>query len=106
MPFLTFYVTHPDEITARRISQLMVEQRLAACANVFPIASIYWWEGAVQTGDEWVSVLKTSTRLEWELEKAITQAHPYDVPCLLRFEVRANQAYEQWINESVIDPNE
>ncbi len=100
MAFLVFYVTHPDEGTARRIAQQMVEQRLAACANVFPITSVYRWQGAVQNEGEWVSVLKTSLEREGDLERALCAVHPYEVPCLLRYEVRANEAYERWIRES------
>ena len=97
MPFLVFYVTHPDEATAQRISGAMVEQRLAACANIFPIQSAYWWEGAVQQEGEWVSILKTRPELENALEQAILEIHPYTTPCILRFEVRANASYEKWV---------
>lgn len=98
--FLIFYVTYPDEATARRISDSLVEQRLAACANVFPISSAYWWQGAVQHEGEWVSILKTRPALESELEKAILESHPYETPCITRWEARANAAYEKWIEES------
>lgn len=100
MAFLLFYVTHPDEATARQIATQMVERRLAACANIFPISSAYWWNGAVQQENEWVSVLKTRPELEMRLEETIKQIHPYEVPCILRFEVRANADYERWILDS------
>ncbi len=100
MPFLIFYVTHPDEATARRISESLVAQRLAACANIFPIQSAYWWEGAVQREGEWVSILKTRIALENLLEKAIMEIHPYETPCVMRLEARANGAYEKWIEAS------
>ncbi|MEQ1745526.1 MAG: divalent-cation tolerance protein CutA [Saprospiraceae bacterium] len=100
MAFLIFYVTHPDEATARRIGTQLVEERLAACANVFPVSSAYWWDGAVQQDNEWVSVLKTRTELEAALEAAILRIHPYDVPCILRFEACANTGYEQWIRDA------
>lgn len=97
MAFLLFYVTHPDEETARRIAGEVVQMRLAACSNIFPISSTYWWEGAVQQENEWVSILKTRLELEQILEAAIRERHPYDVPCILRHEVRANADYEHWI---------
>ncbi|MFN0213176.1 MAG: divalent-cation tolerance protein CutA [Saprospiraceae bacterium] len=97
MPFLVFYITYPDEATARSISESLVIQRLAACANVFPIQSVYWWEGAVQKEGEWVSILKTHLGQEDTLEKAIAALHPYEVPCIMRFEARANAAYERWV---------
>lgn len=97
MAFLLFYVTHPDEETAKQIAGRMVQERLAACANIFPVGSAYWWQGAVQQENEWVSILKTRLELEQELEAAIRELHPYDVPCILRYEVRANADYEAWI---------
>jgi periplasmic divalent cation tolerance protein len=100
MAFLTFCITHPDEATAQRIGAEMVSRRLAACANIFPVKSAYWWEGAMQQDSEWVSVLKTRTGLEEMLEAAITAIHPYETPCILRLEVRANRAYEDWITAS------
>jgi periplasmic divalent cation tolerance protein len=97
MAFLLFYVTHSDEAAARRVSEHLVNERLAACANIFPITSAYWWQGAVQHEGEWVSVLKTRLDLEEKLEAEIQKIHPYETPCILRFEVRANEAYEDWI---------
>jgi periplasmic divalent cation tolerance protein len=102
MAFLLFYITHPDEETARRIAGQLVQERLAACANIFPIQSAYWWDGALQKENEWVSLLKTRIGLEDTLESAIRRLHPYDTPCILRYEVRANADYEQWILDATI----
>ncbi|MDX1911773.1 MAG: divalent-cation tolerance protein CutA [Saprospiraceae bacterium] len=97
MAFLVFYVPCPDESTARRIAGQVVERRLAACANLFPMQSLYWWEEALQHDNEWVALLKTPPALEQRLEQALLELHPYETPCLLRYEVRANPAYEDWI---------
>lgn len=98
--FLVFYITHPDEAAAKHIADTLLERRLIACANVFPIQSAYWWEGDVQREGEWVSLLKTRSDLELALEAAVRALHPYEVPCIMRYEVRANAEYEQWIVES------
>ena len=84
MPYLLFYVTHPDEATARRIADAVLDRRLAACANVFPITSAYRWQGAVQHEDEWVTILKTRPELETRLEATVLELHPYEVPCVMR----------------------
>ncbi|MBN8680562.1 MAG: divalent-cation tolerance protein CutA [Chitinophagales bacterium] len=102
MPFLLFYTTYPNEATARQIANKLVERKLAACANIFPITSAYWWQGAVQQEGEWVSLLKTRLELETALEKAVQELHPYEVPCIMRLEVRANEAYEKWVEESTV----
>lgn len=101
--FLLFYLTHPDEATARRIGQQLVQERLAACANYFPIQSMYWWEGQVAAEGEWVSLLKTATKRGEALEKRAEELHPYEVPCILQVTVKANEAYEKWIEESTME---
>ena len=54
------YVTAADRAQALSLGRSLVEERLAACANVLePMTSIYWWDGAVQTGHEAVLILKT-----------------------------------------------
>jgi periplasmic divalent cation tolerance protein len=97
MPFLVFYVPCPDETTARQLADQILQQRLAACANLFPIQSVYWWDQNLQQEGEWVALFKTTLALEQTLEQALTTLHPYQTPCLLRYEVRANRAYEDWI---------
>lgn len=103
MAFLLFYITHPDETTARRVAKHLVQERLVACANVFPVSSAYWWQGAVQHENEWVSVVKTRLALEKRVEAEVQKIHPYEVPCVLRFEVRANEAYENWIVAETVE---
>jgi len=102
MAFIILYVTHPSEEEARRISDAVVSARLTACANVFPIQSAYWWDGQIETGQEWVSLLKTAPHLQQQIQEMIERLHPYKTPCIMRWEVNANEAYENWILASVL----
>ncbi|MCB0525509.1 MAG: divalent-cation tolerance protein CutA [Lewinellaceae bacterium] len=97
--FLVFYVTFPNESAARQISDQLIELKLIACANIFPIQSVYWWENEIVSEGEWVAILKTRLLLEAQVEKKIEELHSYEVPCILRYQVRANKAYCQWIVE-------
>ncbi|MEM9916930.1 MAG: divalent-cation tolerance protein CutA [Bacteroidota bacterium] len=98
---MSVYITHPTESAAKKITSFLIERRVIACANLFPITSAYWWKGVVQNDKEWVSIVKT-THERWEaLEKAVVEVHPYDVPCIIRTTVDANQAYEDWIRSCV-----
>lgn len=94
---LVFYVIHPDEETASRIAGSLTADRLIACANIFPVKSMYEWEGAPVRDSEWVSILKTGIGRENEVENAIVGQHPYTVPCIIRYEARVNAAYADWI---------
>ncbi len=101
MRFAMVYITHADETAAQRLCAHLLEQRLIACANIFPIISAYWWQGAIQNDGEWVSIVKTTLE-KWDtLKDVVAQLHPYQTPCIIKIEVESNAAYEQWIHDSV-----
>jgi periplasmic divalent cation tolerance protein len=104
MPFLMFYITHADEKHAADLCHQLLENRLIACANLFPVRSAFWWNGALENEQEWVSVVKTTVALKEALEKEILRVHPYEVPCITCWEVSANKSYEDWIESSVVIP--
>ena len=101
MSFALLYITHPSEAEAKRVSQHLLEQQLIACANIFPITSAYWWQGAIQNEQEWVSIVKTTLENYERVKNEVEKVHTYKVPCILKIEVEANRVYEQWIRESV-----
>jgi periplasmic divalent cation tolerance protein len=94
------YITHPDEQTAKAISNTLIEEGLVACANIFSISSSFIWEGKYNDEDEYVSLLKSRPELGDAIERRVYELHPYDVPCILRLGGRANEAYEEWIRDN------
>ncbi|HLF65561.1 MAG TPA: divalent-cation tolerance protein CutA [Saprospiraceae bacterium] len=97
MSFNIVYITFGSEADAQRISTQLIEERLAACANIFPIKSLYWWRDVIQSEDEWVVIVKTTTELWPVLKSRVEELHPYEVPCIMKIEVEANEKYEEWI---------
>lgn len=101
MSFILIYITHADENEAAKIANLLVEEKYVACANMFPITSAYWWNDAIENEKEWVSIVKTIPE-NWEAVKTkVAEIHPYEVPCIMKINVEANEKYEQWILNSV-----
>jgi periplasmic divalent cation tolerance protein len=93
------YMTAPDADEARRIAEVLVSERLIACANILgAMQSVYWWDGAVQQGDEVSILLKTRDAL---VEKVIARAaelHSYDCPCLVVLDTAGGHApFLDWI---------
>ncbi|WP_117214756.1 divalent-cation tolerance protein CutA [Allorhizocola rhizosphaerae] len=78
-----------------------VRARVAACAQVIgPITSTYWWQGAMESAQEWQIVFKTTTGRYAELEAHIRTRHGYDVPEILCTPVTGgNPAYLAWVTE-------
>ncbi|HEX6510028.1 MAG TPA: divalent-cation tolerance protein CutA [Chloroflexota bacterium] len=84
---------------AQKIADSLVHARLAGCVQVIgPIVSTYWWEGHVQTAEEWLCLAKTREDRYTEIEEAITQMHPYDLPEILALPVVAGSVqYLTWL---------
>ncbi len=91
--------TVPDEQTARRIAEALVEARLAACVTALPKAtSVYRWQGAIERSDEVQLLIKTELARYNPLEAKLRELHPYDVPELLALPVVAGFAdYVDWV---------
>ena len=81
----------------------LVRARLAACVQVIgPIASTYRWEGAVETAEEHLLLVKTTAAAFPRLRDELVERHPYDVPEILAMPVvDGHPAYLDWIAESV-----
>ena len=92
---LTTTVDRQD--AARRLAHGLVEQGLAACAQVSsPLASVYRWRGTVEEAREWAVVVKTTReRLDAALAW-LEREHPYEVPELVWWEIAAAPAYHDW----------
>jgi periplasmic divalent cation tolerance protein len=93
------YVTASSKEEAACVGREIVEQRLAACANVLDgMQSIYWWDGAVQEANEAVLILKTKESTLQELMETIRRLHSYECPCIVAIPISAgNPDYLQWI---------
>ncbi|MEM3267785.1 MAG: divalent-cation tolerance protein CutA, partial [Conexivisphaerales archaeon] len=101
--FIEVTTTVSTEEEAYKMTRSIVENRLAACGQVIgPIASIYWWQGSIEKGKEWLCVFKTSKDSYDHLEKAIKDLHSYKVPQILSFEIREGyKDYLKWVNSSI-----
>jgi len=95
--------TAPDSEVARALATRIVEERLAACANVVPgVTSIYWWEGTVQQEGEVMVVFKTTAERLDALRDRVLELHPYEVPEVIAFPVaEGSKDYVSWVAREV-----
>ena len=93
------FVTAPDAEAAARLGRQLVDERLAACANIVPsIRSIYRFEGVVHDESEALIILKTGADRVAALQARIDEVHPYDVPEALAVAVESGPAgYLGWL---------
>jgi len=98
---IVVFVTTSSEEEATRISRILVEAGLVACANVLPrVRSIFRWEGKVTEEQESLMVLKTQSSRFKELATTIKGVHSYSVPEIIAIPVVQGSAeYLSWIRD-------
>jgi len=103
---IVVFVTAASPEDAERIGRAVVEDRLAACANVVPaVASTYWWQGAVEQAGEALLILKTCQDLLEPLRRRVRSLHSYTVPEVIALPVVGGDPdYLRWIDDSVRAP--
>ncbi len=96
---IVVYTTFPNESDARKIGQELVEEKLAACVNLFPgMPSVYRWQGNIECGNETAMLVKTRKDLRQQVLAALEARHPYSVPALVVFEPQyVAVPYLEWL---------
>ena len=93
------YITCKDIDEAKKISRHLIEKKLVACANIFPINNIYPWKNEIKEDNEVVVLLKTNNNYE-DIETEIKKLHSYKVPAIYSWTVdKINKDYLNWINK-------
>jgi len=97
----TAYITAPVDAAAD-LARTLVQDRLAACVNRVDCDSVYRWEGEVHEDDEVILLAKTTEEAYPALEARVAERHPYDVPCIERFdEDDVLDAFGAWREDAV-----
>ena len=98
-PCIQVTTTTKTREEAQTIARCLVEQKLAACAQISgPITSIYRWQGEVETAEEWLCLLKTQKALYEELERAVISLHSYETPEIIAVEIiEGSRDYLSWL---------
>jgi periplasmic divalent cation tolerance protein len=93
------YTTYPSLVEAERAGRSLVERRLCACVNILPaMVSYYWWQGAIERGDEVVMIIKTRAALAEAVRAAVKEMHSYATPAVLVIPVESvDPDYQAWI---------
>ncbi len=95
------YITCKGRKEAEKISHHLVRKRLIACANIFPIQSMYWWNYKIANEKEYAILAKTSSKNFKKAAVEIKRLHSYQIPCILKINAAANKDYENWANKEM-----
>lgn len=90
------YITCKDSQEAKKISVHLLRKRLIACANIFPIKSMYWWNNKIVNYNENVIIAKTSNKNFKNVVSEVKKLHSYEIPCILKINASSNKEHGQW----------
>lgn len=97
----TAYITAPPDVGAE-LADLLVEERLAACVNLVECRSTYRWDDEVHRDPEAILLAKTTEARFEDLVDRVEAEHPYDVPCIERFdEAQLLPRFARWRDDAV-----
>jgi periplasmic divalent cation tolerance protein len=99
--FCFVYVTCPNKKTALLLTQLLLQNHLAACVNIVPsVESHYWWTGKIEKSKEVMLIAKTRQSNFTHLVRLVNKAHPYDVPEIVALPVvKGSAPYLNWLKK-------
>jgi periplasmic divalent cation tolerance protein len=98
---ILIYSTFGNKKGTERIGERLVQKKLAACVNIFPISSIYRWQGKIVKDKEFAMIIKTKKTNFRMIERFISENHGYKTPCVIEIPIaRAARKYLEWLNPS------
>lgn len=95
------YITCKNKAEAKKISLALLKKRLIACSNIFPIASMYWWNKKIINDKEYVILAKTTEKNYKKIEKEVKKIHSYKIPAIIKINAKTNKDYEKWVKKEV-----
>jgi periplasmic divalent cation tolerance protein len=96
-------VTCANKEEAQKISRALVENKLAACVNILSgVESSFWWEGKVDSAQEFLLVAKSRGELFEKISGLVKSLHSYEVPEIIALPVTdGHKPYLKWIDDSL-----
>src|SRR5687768_16891934 len=93
-------LTNVPPAQADSIARTLVEERLVACINAYPVRSTYRWQGQLEIETETTLMMKVGAEAVDRLRARLRELHPYDLPEFVVLDVdieRSLREYVDWV---------
>lgn len=99
---ILLYVPCKDEHQAETIAHTLLQKKVIVCTNIWPITSMYLWEGKIEKGTEYVLLVKTDKKSVDRAEEIIKEMHSYDIPAIIHINIDVNKEFREWAKRILI----
>ncbi len=93
--------TYPSKESALDAAREIIRGKLAACAHIYPVTSVYHWEGKLEESGEFALAAKTTIESASRLMERLRANHPYALPELLITPAGGDARYIEWVKSAV-----
>jgi len=100
---IVLFITTASIEEAQRIASVLLNKRKAACVNIVPkVSSFFWWQEKLDSAQESLLIIKTKASELNEIVNLVKEHHSYDIPEIIALPIiGGNQDYLEWIGRSV-----
>jgi len=88
--------TFASEEDALRAARIIVAERMASCAHISMVRSVYRWKGEVLEDQEARAEFKTGNGSLDKIVRKLREIHPYELPVIEWTEMEATDEAEAW----------
>ena len=99
---LFLITTEANKKKAKKIAELLIKKKLAACVSLKNICSIYEWEGKIEESFEIEITIKSKPELKDALIIFLKKMTSYDVPQIIYKKFNSEKKYMNWVNKSFL----
>jgi len=93
--------TAGNQEEAEQITEALVKEKLVACANMFPVKSIYWWKDGIAKDDEVFVWMKTKAENFEKIVERVRELHSYELPVIEMIDSKTFPEVEKWVERYV-----
>jgi periplasmic divalent cation tolerance protein len=100
---IVVFITTANAEEAQRIADVLLNERKAACVNIVPgVSSFFWWQGKVDSAQESLLIVKTKASVLNQIVNLVKEHHSYDVPEIIALPIiGGNRDYLEWLGKEV-----
>jgi len=96
------YTTCASTEEAKKLGSLIIERKIGACVDFWPVESVYMWEGKMEDRSQAMLMITTLESKLPDVENLISQNHSYSVPLVAGVDIRRlNHSYKEWMVETM-----
>ena len=97
--------TCPSLEEAEKIARVVLADRLAACIQIYPVRSMYWWKDTIESENEFLLSLKSRRSFFDRLVLKIKEHHSYEVPEIIATDIEeVERSYAAWLRAELAAP--